>query len=123
MVGRGFGPSPSFRTLTHPLESPAERRHTTTSVGRLAAIRTTEAKGLWAYYWVSVAILAGLLYIPVSKMVWVLSVRRLERKTGQPLDQAQQQGQQNRARFIAIIACIVFSALFNYQILDVASHG
>jgi hypothetical protein len=78
---------------------------------------------MWAYYWVSVAILAGLLYIPTSKMVWVLSVRRLERKLGQPLDEGQRHGQQNRARLIAIVVCVAFSALFNYQLLDVVSHG
>jgi hypothetical protein len=78
---------------------------------------------VWAYYWVSVAILAGLLFLPVTKLVWVLSVRRLERKLGGPLDDAQRQGQLNRARFIAILACIVFSALFNYQLLDPAQHG
>jgi hypothetical protein len=78
---------------------------------------------VWAYYWASVAILAGLLFIPVSKLVWVLSVRRLMRKLGRPLDEAERLGQQNRARFIAFLACAVFSALFNYQILDMASHG
>lgn len=78
---------------------------------------------MWAYYWASVAILSGLLFIPVSKLVWVLSVRRLERKLGRPLEEAERLGQQNRARFIATIACVAFSALFNYQILDMASHG
>ena len=78
---------------------------------------------MWAYYWVSVVILTGLLFIPVSKLVWVVSVRRLERKLGQPLGEQEKTGQLSRARFIAILVGLIFSALFNYQILDMASHG
>jgi len=77
----------------------------------------------WTYYAVSVAVLAGLLFLPVSKLVWVMSVRRLERRLGQPLSDQERQGQLNRARFLAIVLCVAFSALFNYQLLDVASHG
>ncbi len=77
----------------------------------------------WTYYWLSVVVLAGLLFWPVAKLVWVLSVRRLQRKLGQPLTAQELQGQLNRARFIAIILCVVFSALFNYQILDMAAYG
>lgn len=76
----------------------------------------------WTYYWLSVAVLAALLLWPASKMIWVLSVRRLERKRGQPVSEAERAGQRNRARIIAIIVCTVFSALFNYQILDMASY-
>ena len=77
----------------------------------------------WTYYWLSVALLATLLFLPVSHLVWVLSVRRLERKLGQPVSDHEREGQRNRARFIAIIVCVIFSALFNYQILDMATHG
>jgi hypothetical protein len=77
----------------------------------------------WSYYWLSVAVLAALLFLPASRLVWVLSVRRLERKLGQPLSAQEREGQRNRARFIALIVCVIFSALFNYQILDMAAHG
>jgi divalent metal cation (Fe/Co/Zn/Cd) transporter len=77
----------------------------------------------WTYYWISVAVLAVLLFWPVSKLVWVLSVRRLERKLGQPLSEPERLGQRNRAWLLAIVLCGIFSALFNYQILDMASHG
>jgi hypothetical protein len=53
----------------------------------------------------------------------VLSVRRLERKLGHPLSDQDRLGQLNRARFLAIVLCVAFSALFNYQLLDMASHG
>jgi len=77
----------------------------------------------WTYYIVSVGVLAGLLFWPVSKLVWVMSVRRLERRLGQPLSDQERQGQLTRARFLALVLCVAFSALFNYQLLDVASHG
>ncbi len=76
----------------------------------------------WTYYWLSVVVLAALLFWPASKMIWVLSVRRLERKRGQPLTESERAGQRNRAGLIAIVVCTVFSALFNYQILDMASY-
>jgi hypothetical protein len=77
----------------------------------------------WTYYWLSVALLAVLLFLPAARLVWVLSVRRLERKLGQPLSPQEREGQRNRARFIAAIVCVIFSALFNYRILDMAGHG
>lgn len=77
----------------------------------------------WTYYWLSVAVLTALLFLPASQLVWVLSVRRLERKLGQPLSPGEREGQRNRARFIAVIVCVIFAALFNYQILDMAAYG
>jgi hypothetical protein len=77
----------------------------------------------WTYYWLSVAVLAALLFLPVSQLVWVLSVRRLERKLGRSLSDVDRLGQRRRARFIAAVVCVIFSALFNYQILDIAAYG
>jgi hypothetical protein len=76
--------------------------------------------GTW--YWISVVVLTALLLVPASRLVWVLSVRRLERRTGRALDAAERDGQLNRARFLALILCFVFSALFNYHVLG-AGHG
>ena len=77
----------------------------------------------WTSYWLWVAALAAALFWPVSKLVWVLSVRRLERKLGQPLSDQDRLGQLNRARFVAIVVCVAFAALFNYHLLDMSSHG
>ena len=77
----------------------------------------------WTYYWLSVLVLAGLLFWPVSKLVWTLSVRRLERKLGRALSDEERRDQLQRARFLAILFCLLFSALFNYQTLDMAAHG
>jgi hypothetical protein len=75
----------------------------------------------WTYSWVSVVVLTALLLWPVSKLVWVLSARRLERRLGHPLSEREREGQRGRAWFLAIVLCSIFSALFNYQILDMAN--
>ncbi len=72
-----------------------------------------------SYYVISVIILALLLYYPVNKMIFVLSVRRLERKIGKHLNDDQKNGQLNRSRFISIILILFFSCLFNINILSV----
>jgi len=77
----------------------------------------------WTYYWLSVLVLAALLFWPVAKFVWVMSVRRLERRLGHALRDDERAGQANRARFIALLLCVIFSAMFNYQLLDMATHG
>ncbi len=77
----------------------------------------------WVYYWLSVAILAALLFLPASRLIWVLSVRRLERKDGRALSDAERAGQLNRARFLAALLSVAFSALFNFQILGMGRFG
>ncbi|MDP6517418.1 MAG: hypothetical protein QF926_12470 [Alphaproteobacteria bacterium] len=75
------------------------------------------------HYGISTVVLAALLFIPASKLIWVLSVRRLERKGGRALNDAERQGQQTRARVIAAVLCVVFAALFNGQLMDVFAGG
>lgn len=75
------------------------------------------------YFIISVLVLAALLFIPVSKLIWVFSVRRLQRKTGTQLSQAEIDGQLNRARFISVLLCLLFSFLFNLQILGMPGNG
>ena len=72
-----------------------------------------------SYYLISVIILALLLYYPVNKMIFVLSVRRLERRIGKQLNDDQKIGQLKRSRFISIILILCFSFLFNINILSV----
>ena len=72
-----------------------------------------------SYYLISVIILALLLYYPVNKMIFVLSVRRLERRIGKQLNDDQKNGQLKRSRFISIILILCFSCLFNLNILSV----
>ena len=77
----------------------------------------------WTYYWLSVLVLAALLFLPVTRMIWALSVRRVERRLGRALPESDLHGQLNRARLLAAVVCSVFSALFNYSILGMAAHG
>jgi len=74
------------------------------------------------YFYFSVALLALLLFFPVSRMIWVLSIRRAERKAGRDLTEQEIQGQRNRARFIAVLLITPFSWFFNLQLLG-PLHG
>ncbi len=69
------------------------------------------------YFLVSILVLALLLFFPMSKLIWVLSVRRLQRKTGRELTHEEIQGQMNRARFVAVFVSLIFSLLFNIRLL------
>jgi hypothetical protein len=75
-----------------------------------------------AYFYVSVLILAALLFIPASKMIWVMSVRRLQRKTGHELSDSEIQGQKKRARIIALVLVVIFSWFFNLNLMGLG-HG
>ena len=70
-------------------------------------------------YWMWVVALTALLLYPVSKLIWVLSVRRLQRKLGRELTAEEQRGQKGRAYFIAVFACFLFSALYNLSTVGI----
>jgi len=69
-------------------------------------------------FWPAVLILAGLLLYPVATMIWVMSVRRLERKLSRPLDEHERTGQKNRAWILATFLCLLFSFLFNISMVS-----
>ena len=68
------------------------------------------------FFYIGVLVLALMLFFPVSKIVWVLSVRRAQRKQGKTLSSEESNGQLARARFIAVLLVSVFSWLFNLQL-------
>lgn len=76
-----------------------------------------------AFFTLSVVLLAALLFWPVSRLVWVMSVRRLERKRGEPLAEGERHGQLLRARLLALALVIVFSLAFNLVSLGVPASG
>jgi hypothetical protein len=76
-----------------------------------------------AYFVASVLVLAVLLFFPVSRVVWVLSVRRLQRRQGRSLSEAEAQGQLNRARLIAVVLVLAFSYLFNLSLGKTLGYG
>ncbi len=64
------------------------------------------------------ALLVALLFFPVSRLIGMFSVRRLQRKTGEAPSEAEIAGQMRRARLIALFLLLVFSFLFNFNILE-----
>ena len=75
------------------------------------------------YFAGSVLLLALLLFFPVSKLIWVLSVRRLERKRQRKLSEQEIQGQLQRARVLAVVIVLIFSFLLNAQLIGVPGNG
>lgn len=69
---------------------------------------------LWFFGWS--ALLTAMLFVPVSKLMWTLSVRRQERKLGRKLDSAEMAGQLRRARFIAFFVIVPFALMFNANV-------
>ncbi len=72
------------------------------------------AQYVWFIGWS--ALLAIMLFFPVSKLVWTLSVRRQERKQSRKLDDTELSGQRQRARFITFFLVVVFALMFNVNI-------
>ena len=68
-----------------------------------------------AFFTLSWVVLAALLFFPVSRVIWVMSVRRLERRQKRRLEDAEREAQLRRARAIAVIVVLAFSFLFNLQ--------
>ncbi len=68
------------------------------------------------YFAFSVLVLAAMLFFPVSKLIWVFAVRRLQAKIGRELSPAELEGQKARARFMAVFVTLAFSWLFNISL-------
>lgn len=75
------------------------------------------------YFLVSVFILALLLFFPITKLIWVISVRRLQRKLKRELNEPELAGQMTRARFISIFVSLLFSYLFNLNLIGLPTNG
>ena len=70
-----------------------------------------------------VLLLAGLLFWPLSKLVFVLSVRRLQRKLARDLNDTEVAGQMNRARILGAFLSVVFSYLYNLSTIGMPGGG
>jgi len=64
-------------------------------------------------FWLWVIGLTALLIYPVGKLIWVISVRRLQRKLQRELSDTEIEGQRSRAFFVSVFVSLVFSALYN----------
>jgi len=70
-----------------------------------------------------VLLLAALLFWPMSKLIWVLSVRRLQRKLARALDEKEIAGQITRARVISVFGSLLFSFLYNASTIGLPGSG
>jgi hypothetical protein len=68
--------------------------------------------------WLWSAILAAALFMPVRRLVWVLSVRREERRLGRATDDARRQLLRRRAGVTALLICVFFSAVYVHALFD-----
>jgi len=72
------------------------------------------------FYIGGTCVLALALFFPMRNIIWVLSVRRLERKSAIQLDDGERRAQLQRAGFIAVLVAVIFSAMFNYAFFGIA---
>ncbi len=65
------------------------------------------------YAWVWSAALGVVLYFPVRQLIWVLAVRRQQRKSGGRLpDVEAQDSMKRRAAVTSALLCLVFAATY-----------
>lgn len=70
-----------------------------------------------------VVLLAALLFWPMSKLIWVMSVRRLQRKLARELHEQEIAGQMNRARVVSVFVSLLFSFLYNLSTIGLPESG
>ncbi len=71
------------------------------------------------YFTLSVVVLAAMLFFPVRRLIFIFSVRRLQRRLARDLTPEELQGQQSRASFLAVILATAFSFFFNANLLGI----
>ena len=68
-------------------------------------LTSPESRYLWT------VVLALALFVPVRQLIWVFSVRRLERQEG-GADETKRQSLKRRAGFTAALLCFVFAFVY-----------
>lgn len=64
------------------------------------------------YQWLWTVLLGLALFFPVRQLIWTLSVRREERKLGQPTDETRRRALKRRANITSVMLCFVFSVIY-----------
>ncbi len=64
------------------------------------------------YSWLWSAALGVALFYPVRQLIWVLSVRRAQVKTGDLPDEETRNSIKRRAGFTSALVCMIFAAVF-----------
>tara|TARA_B100000315_G_C14424865_1_gene517329 strand:+ start:684 stop:929 length:246 start_codon:yes stop_codon:yes gene_type:complete len=73
---------------------------------------SSEFKWLWS------AALGVALYFPIRQLIWVLSVRRTQRRTGETPIEEVLQSMKRRAGFTSLLLCLVFAAIYGGIIFE-----
>ena len=64
------------------------------------------------YRWLWSAALAVALFFPVRKMIWVLAVRKEQRRAGKEPDEKMQKYLKGRATVTSGLLCLIFAAAY-----------
>lgn len=64
------------------------------------------------YRWIWTALLAVALFFPVRQLIWVMAVRREQRRSGQLPDDEARFALKRRAAVTAALLCLVFAAAY-----------
>ena len=62
--------------------------------------------------WVWTMVLGGLLFYPTRQLLWVMAVRRLERRLGKPSSEEERDALKRRTTVTAALLCFVFSVAY-----------
>ncbi|MDG4574930.1 MAG: hypothetical protein P9C36_05210 [Defluviicoccus sp.] len=75
-------------------------------------IPNADMQNLIANPWVWTIALGGLLFYPTRQLLWVMSVRRLERQLGKPSSEEERGALKRRTAVTAALLCFVFSVAY-----------
>ena len=64
------------------------------------------------YRWVWAAALGVALFFPVRQLIWVMAVRRQQRRSGQLPDEETRDSMKRRAAGTSALLCLVFAATY-----------
>lgn len=64
------------------------------------------------YRWLWTVVLGVMLFFPVRQLIWVLSVRRHERRTGKQADEETRSSMRRRSVATSALLCLVFATTY-----------
>ena len=76
---------------------------------------TTPSQFYW--FWGTTVVLTAALYFPVYRIIWVMRVRRLEKKLERQCTEQERESLRRNARLISAVIVISFAYLFNRTLL------
>ena len=68
------------------------------------------------FWWAWALVLGGLLFLPVRRLIWMMSANRAARRAG-PVSEEELARLKRRAGVTAFLLCYIFAVLYAYAIL------